>query len=107
MTTKTANTKTMMIMKRTMTSPPQHRNTSGITQMLLFGSVLATLAGTHILARQDQAVSQATRQAEHTLVVPGTAGLEGMTLNLPPVPTVAAAPQLPPGRPVAATRSSR
>lgn len=81
----------------------------GITQALLVGSVLATLAGTHLLARQDQPASavaeQASGQPTPPLVVPPVQGSDGISLDLPPVPTVAPAPS--PVRPVARTRSSR
>lgn len=103
----TESTKAMKSASRTTTSRPKRHNTDGITQVLLLGSVLATLIGSHLLARQDQAARPAAAQAGHTLVVPAVGGTDGMTLHLQPVPTVAPAPQLPRARAVARTRSSR
>jgi hypothetical protein len=107
MTMMTGNTTTM---KSTMTSRPKHKGTADLTQILLLGSMFATLAGAYLLARQDQGVgpaTAATAQTAYTLVVPAAASVDGMTLNLQPVPTLVPAPQRLPVRPVARTRSSR
>lgn len=91
--------------KRT-TSRPKPKGTGGLTQLLLLGSMLATLAGTYMLARQDQGARAATTaQTTHTLYVPAAGSVGGVNLALQPVPTLVPASQR--VRPVARTRSSR
>lgn len=80
--------------------------------LLLTGSVVATLAGTRLLAQQDTTAASAAAVAEPvTIVVPAT---DDMTVQLPPntrstqvhlqpIPQVVQ-PQL---RPLARSRSSR
>jgi hypothetical protein len=104
---------------RNTTTRPRRSN-RGLAQALLAGSVLATLAGAHWLARQDQTaaaqevvlppaavvagatVTVAPAGMPSTRVIP-QAGDMPLLLDLPAIPTVA--PQ--PVRPVARTRSSR
>lgn len=88
---------------------PRTQGAGGITLALLVGGVLATLAGAHLLVRQDQPASAMAGQPSvpprATLVVPPVQGADGVILDLPPIPTVAPAPLT--VRPVARTRSSR
>lgn len=104
-TTTVRGATTVTSAKRT-TSRPKPKGAGGLTQVLLLGSMLATLTGTYILARQDQeARAAAAAQAAHTLYVPAVGSVGGVNLDLQPVPTLVPAPQR--VRPVARTRSSR
>lgn len=91
------------------TNRPQGRpktKGNGVAYALLVGSVVATLGGAHLLARQDQSTGSMSAQAAQTLLVPARGELGGVALDLQPIPTVMPH-QFLPVRPVARTRSSR